>query len=137
MNWLVGGGTAGCIVAARLAQAGNTVLVIHEGGFPSAYLNIPAITFVRQFEGDSHIDKFYPSLSQTHSAQALGGVTNFQIGKVLGGGGSRNGMYLNRGNPHDFDRWAELAQDPSWNYGNMLEYFRKFEKYEGINPTGN
>lgn len=133
---IVGGGSAGCVVAARLAEAGNTVLLIHEGGFPPAYLNIPAITLSHLFGGDSSVDKSYPSLPLNHAAQAYGGVFNFRIGKVLGGSGSHNEMYFNRGSPHDFDHWAEVGGDPSWKYENMLEYFRKLETYEGVNPTG-
>lgn len=44
-------------------------------------------------------------------------------------------MIYNRGSPHNFDRWANIAGDASWNYSNMLQYFRRIEDYRGDFPS--
>lgn len=49
-------------------------------------------------------------------------------GRVLGGGSSINYMYYTRGCPGDYDSWAELSKDPTWNYKNNLPYFKKSER---------
>ncbi len=59
------------------------------------------------------------------------GEVEYFIGKMLGGGSSVNGMLFNRGSPHDYDNWANLTNDQSWNYGNLLKYFKRIEDYHG------
>lgn len=50
---------------------------------------------------------------------------------MLGGSGSHNTIIHNRGNPLDFDNWAMLTGDNTWNYANILEYFKKSEDFIG------
>ncbi|XP_035709908.1 oxygen-dependent choline dehydrogenase-like [Folsomia candida] len=55
-------------------------------------------------------------------------------GKILGGSSSLNLMVYMRGNPNDFDNWANLTGDVSWSYENVLPYFKKSEDYTGNYP---
>lgn len=55
------------------------------------------------------------------------------LGKMLGGSSSINLMWYVRGDPHDYDTWAEITDDPSWNYDNVLHYFKKSERLEDPN----
>lgn len=50
-------------------------------------------------------------------------------------GSSTNAMVFNRGSPHDYDQWANITNDPSWKYSNMLKYFRRAEDYRGDFPS--
>jgi len=54
-----------------------------------------------------------------------------KVGKLLGGTSSINYMFFNRGNPLDFDNWANITKDPSWKYENVLKYFKRIENYQG------
>ena len=54
----------------------------------------------------------------------------------MGGSSNINGMMYIRGNPKDFDRWAKLAEDPAWEYKNVLPYFQKSEDYHGNYELG-
>lgn len=53
-------------------------------------------------------------------------------GKMLGGSSSLNYMYYVRGNPHDYNEWAAIANDDTWNYTNVLPYFIKSERMENV-----
>lgn len=58
-------------------------------------------------------------------------ILTSSTGKMLGGSGSHNGMLHSRGSPKDYDNWAELLNDDSFRYMNVLKYFRKMETYVG------
>lgn len=45
-------------------------------------------------------------------------------------------MFYNRGHPKDFNNWADISNDPSWNYANLLEHFKNLETYNGEWPSG-
>ncbi len=50
---------------------------------------------------------------------------------MLGGSGSHNDNVYNRGSPHDYNNFAKLTGDQTWEYRNVLKYFKKLENYEG------
>lgn len=50
---------------------------------------------------------------------------------MLGGSGSHNDMIYSRGNPQDYDNWADLLNDDSFNYSNVLKYFEKLDNFVG------
>lgn len=58
-------------------------------------------------------------------------VTTTITGKMLGGSGSHNGMVHSRGSPRDYDNWANILNDDSFNYTNVLKYFRRMETFVG------
>lgn len=133
--WIsVGAGAAGCIVAGRLSESGNyTVLLIEAGGVPHHGLDIPAL--VGKYRKETNVIKNYHSVPQKTAGLRNGGRIDYAVGQVLGGGASVNGMMFNRGSPYDYDNWAHITGDVSWNYENMLPYFKKLEDYRGAFPS--
>jgi choline dehydrogenase len=123
---IVGGGSAGSALAARLSEdPGNTVLVLEAGrsDFPwDVYIHMPAaLTFPI---GNRLYDWKYESEPEPH-------MNNRRVyharGKVLGGSSSINGMIFQRGNPLDYQRWAADKGMESWDYAHCLPYFKKME----------
>lgn len=121
---VVGGGTAGCVVASRLSEdGGNSVLLLEAGGRrTNAWLHIPAGYFKTVFD---------PSLSWNNMTLPEGQLLNRNIpwprGRVLGGTGAINGMVYIRGQKQDFDYWEQLGNH-GWGYRDVLPYFLKSER---------
>ncbi|MDQ4421573.1 GMC family oxidoreductase N-terminal domain-containing protein [Sphingobium sp. DEHP117] len=125
---IVGGGTAAGIVAYRLGEAGHSVCVLEAG--PSdrhPYIHIPA-GFSKTL--------FHPTLTwqfKTDPDPATGNRSApYSQGRTLGGSSSINGMIYNRGQPQDFDSWAQMG-NRGWSFDEVLPYFRKTE--HRIAPT--
>lgn len=123
---VVGAGSAGSIVAARLAEdPGCSVLVLESGPMDGSVLMRMPAAVSYPLRRDKWTWQF-----QTGPEPALGDrLIHHPRGRVLGGSSSINGMVFVRGNPRDFDGWA--AQGLSeWSYGHCLPYFRKMECFE-------
>jgi choline dehydrogenase len=123
---IVGSGSAGSVMAYRLAEAGHNVLVLEYGGtdrgpliqMPSA-LSIPMNM------------KRYNWGFETEPEPHLGGrKLATPRGKVVGGSSSINGMVYVRGHARDFDTWDEMGAH-GWAYKNVLPYFRRMENAHG------
>jgi choline dehydrogenase len=123
---IVGGGSAGSVLANRLsAEPGNRVLVLEAGrsDFPfDVFVHMPAaLTFPI---GSKYYDWKYESEPEPF-------MHNRRIyharGKILGGSSSINGMIFQRGNPMDYERWAADAGMDTWDYAHCLPYFRRME----------
>jgi choline dehydrogenase len=122
---VVGGGTAGCVVARRLSESGqHRVLLLEAGGSDrSVWIQVP-IGYGRTFN-DPRFNWGY----HTEPDPALGGrAAYWPRGKVLGGSGSLNAMIYVRGQPGDFDDWAAEG-NPGWAWQDVLQYFRKSEDH--------
>jgi choline dehydrogenase-like flavoprotein len=123
---VVGGGSAGCVVAARLSEdPAATVTLLEEG--PSdwnPYIRYPG-TYYKTAQGS--LLKRY-RWEPTPGAARDGGDTMVQA-SVLGGGSSVNAMVYIRGNPRDYDRWAQAGAE-GWAYRDVLSYFRRSEDNE-------
>jgi choline dehydrogenase len=123
---VVGAGSAGSALAARLTEDGRTrVLLLEAGGADRRpEIHIPA-AFSTLFQGAN--DWNYRTTPQPT-------LNDRQIywprGKVLGGSSSLNAMMWVRGFAADFDRWAELAGS-EWSYQDLLPYFRRVERIAG------
>lgn len=123
---IVGGGSAGCVLANRLsADPGNQVLVLEAGrpDYPwDVYIHMPAaLSFPI---GNRFYDWKYESEPEPH----MGDRRIYHArGKVLGGSSSINGMIFQRGNPLDFERWGADPGMMSWDHAHCLPYFKRME----------
>jgi len=122
---IVGAGSAGCVLANRLsADPDATVLLLEAGGRDwHPYIRIPLGL------GRMHDNGMFDWGYQTEPEPNLG---NRRIeamrGKVLGGSSSINVMAYTRGNPGDYDRWAQKGAR-GWSYADVLPYFRRCETW--------
>ncbi|WP_108662768.1 GMC family oxidoreductase [Acuticoccus kandeliae] len=120
---VVGAGSAGCVVAARLSERPDlSVTVLEAGGSDrSVWVRMP-IGYGGAF--------YHPTLNwryYTEPDEGLGGRKAYwPRGKVVGGSSSINAMVYIRGQAADYDGWA-AAGNPGWSYRDLLPYFRKLE----------
>ncbi len=125
---IVGAGTAGSILAARLTEDASTTVCALESGPPDRHpwLHLPA-GFIKVL--------FDPALTWQFSAEPTPNTNGRRIplpqGRTLGGSSSINGLVYNRGQPEDYDRWAALG-NPGWSYADLLPYFRRNERRIGF-----
>ncbi|GAA3072068.1 choline dehydrogenase [Streptosporangium carneum] len=123
---IVGGGSAGSVIANRLsADPSNRVLVL-EAGRPDSrwdpFIHMPAaLTFPI---GSRRYDWRYESEPEPHMH---GRRIRHARGKVLGGSSSINGMIFQRGNPLDYERWGADPGMEAWDFAHCLPYFRRME----------
>ena len=120
---IVGGGTAGCILANRLTREADVDVLLLEAGEPQeerdAVLDPDRVWDLL----GSEIDWCF----ETEPDPGLNGRSIEQPrGKALGGSSVINGMAYVRGNDHDYDRWADLGAD-GWSYDEVLPYFKSWE----------
>jgi choline dehydrogenase len=120
---IVGAGSAGCVLAARLsADPGVSVLLLEAGPVDdAAEIHAPA-AMSRLFQ--SAYDWNYRTVPQHRAA---GRSIYWPRGKVLGGSSSINAMIYIRGSRHDFDTWREEYGCSGWGYQDLMPYFRRSE----------
>ena len=120
---VIGAGSAGCLIAARLVEAGAEVLVLEEGparGHP--LLDLPA--GYMKFLNSERFLKYYPTVPQP---QLDGRSMIIPQGRLLGGGSAINAMVYLRGQAQDYDAWAEASGDAGWGAAAMLRHFTGME----------
>ncbi len=123
---IVGGGTAGCVLANRLsADPDVTVLLLEAGGKDDwVWLHIPAGYLY--CIGNPRTDWCF----KTEPEPGLNGRSiHYARGKVLGGCSSINGMIAMRGQARDYDEWAALTGDSRWSWDRVLPVFKASEDY--------
>jgi len=122
---VVGGGSAGCVLASRLSEnPDSNVLLLEQGpSDTNPYIHLPA-TYYKTAKGN--LLTRYKLEPQRHQ----GNITPEMVqGRVLGGGSSVNGMVYMRGCPEDYDNWAAQGA-PGWSYNEVLPYFSRAEDNE-------
>ncbi|KAJ7261717.1 hypothetical protein B0H12DRAFT_1231375 [Mycena haematopus] len=125
---IVGGGTSGCVLAARLSEDPSIrVLLLEAGGSGSALVETRIPSAFTMLFATKHVYQFRTE-PQVH---AKGQQRFFPRAKLLGGCSSINAQMAQYGAPGDFDQWAALMNDDSWAWKNLSRYFRKFETYTG------
>jgi 5-(hydroxymethyl)furfural/furfural oxidase len=129
---ILGGGSAGCVLAARLSEdAGKTVVLVEAGrdlrqdALPdNIRARYPGLAYLDQ-------DNVWPGLMATVSGAATAGAARtprfYEQARVLGGGSAINAMVANRGSMDDYDEWGRSGA-AGWNGEVALEYFRKLER---------
>jgi choline dehydrogenase len=123
---IVGGGSAGCALAARLTEDASTRVLVLEAGRPDSwwdlYIHMPAaLSFPIG-------NRFYDWKYESEPEPQLNGRRIYHArGKVLGGSSSINGMIFQRGNPLDYERWAAEPGLEHWDYAHCLPYFKRME----------
>ncbi|CAG5031436.1 unnamed protein product [Parnassius apollo] len=121
---VVGGGTAGSVLAARLSELNVKVLLLEAGGNPPQESIIPGYKNTMKA---SRFDWNFTTVDDNFSSQALqDGSQRQPRGKMLGGSGSLNDMVYARGFPVDYNEWGDIVGE-EWNWNNVLEYFKKTE----------
>jgi len=128
---VVGGGAAGCVLAARLSEDPEVrVLLIEAGGDHRGVREILDAAHWDALIGGEY-DHGYRSTPTPH---VLGRSLAMPRGKVLGGSSSTNAMLWYRGNRADYDAWAD-AGATGWGYEDLLPYFRRSEARAGGDPA--
>ncbi|KAH6694933.1 hypothetical protein BKA61DRAFT_711361 [Leptodontidium sp. MPI-SDFR-AT-0119] len=123
---IIGGGTSGLTVAKRLAEDNSlSVVVIEAGGFYEAdagnFSQIPADENIFS-EAPVSIDW---KISTSPQSQLGGRSISYPHGKCLGGSSGRNGMAYQRGTIGSYQAWADMVDDQSYTFSNLLPYFKK------------
>ena len=123
---VVGAGTAGCVLAARLSEDANVRVALIEAGPTdrNPYIHIPAAVAAAMF---------HPAIGWGYFTEPQPALNGRRIpmprGRVIGGSGAINGMAYNRGHPRDYDDWA-AAGNTGWSYREVLPYFIRSENNE-------
>jgi choline dehydrogenase len=122
---IAGAGSAGCVVARRLVDAGATVLLLEAGGSDEGVQSISNPSQWPENVGSTY-DWAYRSEPSPHVADRS---FPLPLGKVLGGSGSISFMVWARGHRADYDGWAE-AGNPGWDFHSVLPLFKESEDWE-------
>ena len=130
---IIGGGTAGALLANRLSADPQRRVLLIEAGTPDNYHWIHIPVGYLHCIGNPRTDWLY----HTEPDAGLNGRRlRYPRGKTLGGCSSINGMIYMRGQARDYDQWAQLTGDDSWRWDHVLAGFRQHENHRRLDPPG-
>ncbi len=118
---VVGGGSAGCVLAARLSEDASCEVLLLEGGPDAAVIGELPPDVVDASEPTEAHDWGYVA-----EPDALGRSISLPSARIIGGCSSTNGCFALRGAPADYDGWAQ-AGNAGWGFGDVLPFFRRLE----------
>ena len=121
---IVGAGSAGCVMAYRLSEAGRSVIVIEHGGTDAG----PLIQMPGALSYPMNMSRYDWGYETEPEPQLNNRRLACPRGKVIGGSSSINGMVYVRGHALDFDHWAEQGAT-GWGYANVLPYYKRMESW--------
>lgn len=123
---IVGGGSAGCVLANRLSRDPEISILLLEAGGKDDWMWIHIPVGYLYCIGNPRTDWCY----RTQDEPGLGGRSIlYARGRVLGGSSSINAMIYMRGQARDYDEWARLTGDSSWSWQNVLPLFKRSEDH--------
>ena len=125
---IVGAGTAGCVLAGRLAEDPATRICIIEAGGSDRHPLVSTPSMVAAAIASPRLNWRFETVPQAH---LKGRKIPQPRGKVVGGSGSINGMVYSRGNPLDYDDWAKAGAG-DWSYAQVLPYFIRSENNQDL-----
>ena len=123
---IVGGGTAGCLLANRLSLDASKRVLMIEAGRKDDYHWIHIPVGYLHCIGNPRTDWLYFTEPE---AGLNGRALRYPRGKTLGGSSSINGMIYMRGQARDYDQWATLTGDSAWTWANALPHFKLHENH--------
>jgi choline dehydrogenase len=129
---IVGAGSAGCAMAARLSESGRYTVALLEAGpkDTNPWIHIPVGYFKTM--GNPKTDWMYKTQPDAGTA---GRSIPWPRGRVLGGSSSINGLLYVRGQPQDFDTWAQMGCT-GWGWDDVWPYFKRAETWNGSDASG-
>lgn len=129
---ILGGGSAGCVLAARLSENPNVRVCLIEAGRDISAQNMPPAIRSR-YPGRAYLDvsNIWQRLS-AFMGQRASASRRYEQARILGGGSAINALMTNRGAPADYDEWQRLGAE-GWSWASCLPYFRKLENDTDFN----
>ena len=128
---IVGAGSAGCVLAARLSEDPANKVLLLEAGKPDRHLWLKLPVKFRDLMTVKRFNWNYDTEPEPHMDNRS---INLPRGKVLGGSSSINGMMYCRCHPKDYDQWGQLGLR-GWSYADVLPYFKRSEDFVGGGET--
>lgn len=122
---IIGGGTAGCVVARRLADRASARVLLLEAGGPYR-----AMTLGTPLPGMREMTRFSWKYFTAQQEGLAGRRLSMPLGKLLGGSSSINAMIYCRGSRWSYDQWAHQGH-PAWSFAGLLPYFKRLERCHG------
>jgi 5-(hydroxymethyl)furfural/furfural oxidase len=126
---IVGGGSAGCVLARRLSDREDKSVLLCEAGVDVSPDDVPA-AILDSYPGTAYLNPNYTWRNQLATTTHVNGkparARKYEQARVLGGGSSINAQFYNRGAPADYDAWEALGAR-GWNWASVLPFFKRSE----------